>query len=253
MSTTGFINPVRVLRRGEATAPYLGFGRAGWLTPPPATIYETTSIRNWFCGLALILLPVLGVFAATQTEKVRNEKVLVVEQTLAPGETASLPGDRASVAVYLDAGSIEVTPAQGKPRTETVKRGDAVFQPPQAGTVKNAGSSALPIVRTEYLGKGSSETWGTAGLAPSYKLLFENQYGRVYEIRIAAGTSEPQHTHHDRVVICLSGAELEHEMPDGRREISTLKTGEIAWRPGATHVGHNLGKTDLWVIAIEPK
>jgi hypothetical protein len=42
-------------------------------------------------------------------------------------------------------------------------------------------------------------------------------------------------------------------MPDGRRETSTLKTGEIAWRRGATHIGHNPGKTDLWVIAIEPK
>ena len=25
------------------------------------------------------------------------------------------------------------------------------------------------------------------------------------------------------------------------------------WRLAATHVGHNLGKTDLWVIAVEPK
>jgi hypothetical protein len=32
-----------------------------------------------------------------------------------------------------------------------------------------------------------------------------------------------------------------------------LKTGEIAWRRATTHVGHNLGKTDLWVIGIEPK
>jgi quercetin dioxygenase-like cupin family protein len=111
----------------------------------------------------------------------------------------------------------------------------------------------LRIVRTEYLGKGRSETWGAAGLAPNYKLLFENQYGRVYDIKIAAGMSEPLHTHHDRVVVCLSGAELQHEMPDGRKETSTLKTGEIAWRRGATHVGHNLGNTDLWVIAIEPK
>jgi len=211
------------------------------------------NIRKWFCGLALILLPVPGVFAVTQTEKVRNEKVLVVEQTLAPGETASLPGDRASVVVYLHDGSIEVAPAEGKPRTQTVKRGEAVFQPPQAGTVKNAGSSALRIVWVEYLGKGGSETWGAAGLALDYRLLFENQYGRVYEIRMAAGRSEPQHTHHDRVVICLSGAELEHIMPDGRKETSTLKTGEIAWRRGGTHVGHNLGKTDLWAIAIEPK
>jgi hypothetical protein len=112
----------------------------------------------------------------------------------------------------------------------------------------------LRIVRTEYLGKGNSaETWGATGLAPNYNLLFENQYGRVYDIRMAAGKSEPLHTHHDRVVVCLSGAELQHEMPDGRTEVSTLKTGEIAWRRAATHIGHNLGKTDLWVIAIEPK
>jgi quercetin dioxygenase-like cupin family protein len=196
---------------------------------------------------------VAGVLAVTHTEKVRNEKVLVVEQTLAPGETMSWPADHAGVTVYFDDGSIEVTPAQGSSRTETVQRGQAVFRPPQAETVKNAGSSALRVVRTEYLGKGSSETWGATGLAPNYKVLFENQYGRVYEIKFAAGTSEPLHTHHDRVVVCLSGAELQHEMPDGRRETSTLKTGEIAWRRAATHVGHNLGKTDLWVIAIEPK
>ena len=191
--------------------------------------------------------------AVDQTEKVRNEKVLVVEQTLAPGETAPLPGDRANVAVYLDDGSIEVTPAQGTPRTETVRCGEAVFRPAQIGTVKNGGPSTLRIVQTEYLGKGGPEIWGNAGLAPNYKVLFENQYGRVYDIRMAAGKSEPLHSHHDRVVVCLSGAELEHEMPDGRRETSTLKTGEIAWRRSATHIGHNLGKTDLWVIAIEPK
>ncbi len=211
------------------------------------------NMRNWFCGVGLVLLPVAGVLAATQTEKVRNEKVLVVEQALAPGETVSLPGDRASVAVYLDDGSIEATPAAGAPRTETVARGEAVFRPAQARTVKNTGSSVLRIVQTQYLGNGGSETWGTAGLAPDYKLLFENQYGRVYDIRMGAGKSEPLHSHHDRVVVCLSGAELQHEMPDGRRETSTLKTGEIAWRHATTHIGHNLGKTDLWVIAIEPK
>ena len=101
--------------------------------------------------------------AGMQTEKVRNDKLLVVEQTLVPGEALSLPGERAGVVVYLDAGSVEIAPPQEKPRTETVKRGEAVFQPPQAGTVKNAGSAVLRIVWTEYLGKGGSETWGSAG------------------------------------------------------------------------------------------
>ena len=34
---------------------------------------------------------------------------------------------------------------------------------------------------------------------------------------------------------------------------STLKTGEVAFRAGSTHIGRNIGRTDLWVIAIEPK
>jgi predicted metal-dependent enzyme (double-stranded beta helix superfamily) len=81
----------------------------------------------------------------------------------------------------------------------------------------------------------------------------ENQYTRVYDIRIPAGMREPQHNHKHRVVVCLSGAELSHLLPDGRDEPSNLKTGEIAWRRGGTHIGRNLGKTDLWVIAVEPK
>ena len=211
------------------------------------------TFQNWLCGVIVALLLVPDVMAGNQTEKVRNDKVLVVEQTLAPGEALTLPGDHPGVVVYLDAGAVEIAPPQEKPRTQTVKRGVTMFQPPQSGTVKNVGSSDLRVVWTEYLGKGGSETWGAAGLAPNYQVLIENQYGRVYDISMAAGTSEPLHSHHDRVVICLSGAELMHEMPDGRKETATLKTGEIAWRGATTHVGHNLGKTDLWVIAIEPK
>ncbi len=41
---------VNALRRGEATAPYRGFGRAGWLSPPSANVHDTTSndsaVRN---------------------------------------------------------------------------------------------------------------------------------------------------------------------------------------------------------------
>ena len=91
------------------------------------------------------------------------------------------------------------------------------------------------------------------GLPANYKLLFDDRHSRTYDIRIAAHGREPRHTHHDRVVVCLSGAVLEHVLADGRREPSTLKTDEIAWRVGQTHEGHNRGDSALWVIAIEPK
>jgi hypothetical protein len=84
-------------------------------------------------------------------------------------------------------------------------------------------------------------------------MLLEDRYARAYDIRIPSQTFEPQHTHHDRVVVSLQGAKLEHILPNGEKQPSTLQTGEIVWRLAATHVGHNLGQTDLWVIAIEPK
>ena len=189
--------------------------------------------------------------AAVQTEKLRNEKVAAFDCTLGPG--AALNIKLPSVTVYFQGGSLEITAQGGKPRKVAVKPGDTVFRPAQAGVVKNTGSSEVHFARVDFLGAGGSETWGTTGLAPNYKLLFENPYTRVYDIRIPAGTNEPQHTHKNRVVVCLSGAHLRHLMPDGREEPSTLQTGEITWRLGATHIGQNLGRTDLWVIAIEPK
>lgn len=190
-----------------------------------------------------------------ETEKVRNKNVEAVEVSLQPGEMETLPTHGASVVVYFQGGKLEVTSDGGKPQIASPKRGDAVFRPRQSTVVKNTGSTEVRYVRIDFPGSGArgAATWGTAGLSPNYKLLFENQYARVYDIKIPAGTKEPQHTHKDRVVVCLSGAELKHMFPDGRTEVSTLKTGEVAWRRGSTHVGNNLGKTDLWVIAVEPK
>jgi hypothetical protein len=180
---------------------------------------------------------------AAQTDTLRNEHVTVVEDRLAPGEFRTLTA-KPCLTIYL---------TDGKIGNAAVKRGQVAFEPAVPNILANSSSTEMKLVRIEFPGRGLDETWGTTGLSPNYKLLFENRFARVYDIRIPAGTREPQHTHHDRVVVCLSGAQLEHLMPDGRVEPSTLATGEIAWRRGGTHIGHNLGKTDLWVIAVEPK
>lgn len=198
-------------------------------------------------GIALVSLVV-----AAPVEKLRNEKVVSLEYNLKPGETAPV-SSRPAVTVYFDNGALEFTARGGHAQNNNVKRGDVVFHPAQAGEIKNTGLSDLKFVRTEFLTDGADETWGSTGLAPNYRLLIENRFTRVYDIKIAAGGREPLHTHRARVVVCLSGATLQHLMPDGHTEPSTLKTGEVTWRPGATHIGQNLGKTDLWVIAIEPK
>jgi quercetin dioxygenase-like cupin family protein len=186
-------------------------------------------------------------------ERLRNDKVAATEFALKPGEAVQLEGRHPAVIVYFDSGTLEFTPRGGHGDKASVRHGEVIFTPARAGEIRNTGSSELKFVRTEFLTEGASETWGAAGLSPNYRLLIENRHTRVYDIKIAAGTSEPQHTHKARVVVCLSGATLKHLRPDGREEPSTLKTGEVTWRSGGTHIGQNLGTTDLWVIAIEPK
>jgi hypothetical protein len=196
---------------------------------------------------------VLVASACTRTETIRNDRVAVFQERLGPGQVLSVAGDRPSVSVYLDAGELETESRGGAPRKEPVRRGQASFQPPGARTLKNLGQAEVRWVRVDLLGTGSQEDWGRRGLPPGYQLLFENPHVRSYDIQMVHGGSEPLHTHQDRVVICLNGAELVHRMPDGKTESSTLKTGEIAWRKGGTHVGQNVGSSDLWAIAVEPK
>jgi hypothetical protein len=191
--------------------------------------------------------------AAQATSVFRNEKVVVTKEVLAPGAQETLQGNHPTVVVYLDGESAERALADHSKEQEKIERGKTEEEPAGAGTLRNTGSTPLIFARVEFLREGSDAMWGASGLAPNYTVLLEDRYSRTYEIRMAAHGSEPLHSHHDRVVVCLSGAKLEHILPDGSRQPSTLKTDEIAWRLAQTHRGRNLGDTDLWVIAIEPK
>lgn len=204
-------------------------------------------------GLVLVSTFAADRLYATTRKDFSNEKVYVTDETLAPGESEAIAGARPSVVVYLDGDAVSMTRSDGSKQTLHINRGKTVNEPARAEVLANAGSSALHLVRVEFLTAGSGEIWGATGLAPNYKVLFEDHLSRTYDIRIPAHGREPQHTHHDRVVVCLSGARLEHVLPDGRTQPSTLKTDDVVWRPSQTHVGHNLGDTALWVIAIEPK
>jgi hypothetical protein len=205
--------------------------------------------------------------AVTSIEKIHNAKVIVTEDSLAPGESEPIAAAHPEMLVYMSAGTADMRVGVAPETTMThgafglvtadtsttrVNEGQVAFEPGEA-MLRNSGSAPLHFTRIRFLTSGAPSTWGNAGLSPNYVVLAENQYARAYDIRIPAHSFEPQHSHHARVVVSLSGAELEHILPDGTHQPSTLKTGEIAWRPAATHIGHNLGTTDLWVIAVEPK
>lgn len=202
---------------------------------------------------ALVLIASVAPLRAASVEKISNDKVRVVEDTVAPGATENFSSRRPSVLVYLSGSAAQLHFGSGKAVKETIVRGKTAAEPAGLSALKNTGSTALRVVRVAFLTDGSVEHWGMTGLPPNYKMLVENRYSRAYDIHIPAHGREPQHTHHTRVVICLSGARLEHVYADGHRQSSSMTTGEIAWRPGQTHQGHNIGDTDFWAIVVEPK
>lgn len=209
---------------------------------------------RWIGAGLFFVAAVVPVFAA-MTEAFRNEKVIVTEVTLAPGDYVTVADEYASVLVCLSGDLVTIMPVDmaGVVLPRPIQRGDTMSVPERLREISNSGHAPLHLVRVEFPGAGSDQTWGMAGLPPNYKVLFEDRHSRTYDIRIAAHAWEPQHTHHARVVVCLSGAQLEHVLTDGSVQPSTLRTDEVVWRLGQTHKGHNLGDTDLWVVAIEPK
>lgn len=181
---------------------------------------------------AFLLLLATQFGTAAMLPVLKNDKVAVTEYHLMPSESANVATTHPAAIVYFD-GHVEFKPSPAQ--------------------IRNTGPTMSRFVEIQFLGGGSGETWGAAGLSPTNKIILENHYARIYEIRVPAGAHEPQHTHKNRVIVCLSGAQIKHTLPDGKEEISNLKTGDILWRAGVTHVGYNQGRTDLWVIAVEPK
>jgi hypothetical protein len=211
------------------------------------------SRASWGMFPVLILLAGVAPLRAASVEKIQNDKVRVTEDTVAPGATETFGSQRPSVLVYFSGSAAQLHFAGGKTARATIQRGTTTAEPAGLSALTNTGSTPVQVVRVEFLTKGSEEHWGMAGLPPNYRILVENRYSRAYDIRIPAHGREPRHTHHTRVVICLSGAKLEHVFADGHTQSSSMTTGEIAWRPGQTHVGHNIGDTNFWAIVVEPK
>jgi hypothetical protein len=204
---------------------------------------------QFFASTMLVLLATVPLcHAADLSQPLENQQVRVTEHTLQPGQSLPLKDGKPSLVVCFGGDRA----ALGT-RSATVRRGESVFLSADTKEIRDTGTAPLHFVRVAFLGPGSAGVWGMTGLPPNYKMVLENRYTRVYDIRIPAHFKEPRHTHHGRVVTCLSRAKLEHVLPDGHVQPSTLTTGEVVWRPGQTHEGHNIGDTDLWAIAIEPK
>ena len=88
----------------------------------------------------------------------------------------------------------------------------------------------------------------------NYKLIIDNQFVRVLEARIPAGTVEKPHRHLKGVSVCLTEYTLESRiLPDGPWVRNERKVGTTYWSDASLHQVRNVGATTSHTIRIELK
>jgi hypothetical protein len=86
------------------------------------------------------------------------------------------------------------------------------------------------------------------------KIVLENQFVRVLELRYPPGVFESKHSHAAGVTIALSDYENETKtIPEGKVTRRPTRFGEIRWAEAVTHEARNTGSTEQRVIRIELK
>lgn len=86
------------------------------------------------------------------------------------------------------------------------------------------------------------------------KVVFENDFVRVVELRVPPGVSEARHSHDRGVTVALSAYDNEMtDFPAGNVTKRHTNFGEVRWADPVTHEARNTGSTEQRVIRVELK
>jgi hypothetical protein len=90
--------------------------------------------------------------------------------------------------------------------------------------------------------------------AATQRVVLENDFVRVVELRIPPGVSETRHSHGRGVTIALSAYDNEMtDFPSGTVTNRHTRFGEVRWAEPVTHEARNTGTTEQRVFRVEMK
>src|SRR5579863_8862824 len=86
------------------------------------------------------------------------------------------------------------------------------------------------------------------------KVVLENEFVRVVELRVPPGVFEARHSHDRGVTVALSGYDNEMtDFPAGKVTKRHTNIGEVRWAEPVTHEARNTGATEQHVLRVELK
>ena len=112
----------------------------------------------------------------------------------------------------------------------------------------------IPIVGISILAVVAAKAQDPAKVdSEHYKVLLDNEYVRVLDVRLKPGEKTPIHSHPNLVVYSLTGGTIKSTTADGKATTVTTKAGQVGWRNAQTHTSENVGKTEIHALGIELK
>jgi hypothetical protein len=86
-----------------------------------------------------------------------------------------------------------------------------------------------------------------------YKIIFENEYVKIYDYRDHPGERTGLHHHEHFLVYALEPFRRRLTLENGSALVQELEAGAVSWSEEQSHIGENIGETDTHVLIVELK
>ena len=231
------------------------------------TFFLRSVVLKLFVRAVLCLLFSFAVSAAQETPvpvvqepyhhvQLKNDDIVVIHATLAPGERTAYhihSCDRTGVQLSANTttgqrfGEAEGAPSAASPGDVF---SDTCTDKPLIHRVHNVGSTTMDVIDLELLHRPTQASTSVAG-----PVAVENPSVRVYKWTIAPGASTAMHTHtRPYLIVALSPIQLKMTAPDGQSRTEQVKAGNFHWvTVPVTHALINESSAEGQIVEFELK
>lgn len=185
-----------------------------------------------------------------------NDRVRVLDVTIAPGAKTAMHSHPDLVAVILEPGTTKWTMPDGQSRQSpaNLQRGTVVYEPAETHVSENVGSTPLHVILIEFKQPAPAADKARDPSMPApFKQVADNPHARIFEGTAAPGAMIPQHTHGDHITVPLTDATVEITDTDGKKQTVTFKKDTAVFTGPATHSSVVTGNRQSRIIDIELK
>lgn len=188
-----------------------------------------------------------------------NERVRVLDATYPAGAKSATHFHSPLVAYAVQDARFRLFLPDGEPVDAELPAGQALWSEASIHAAKNIGaepSRAIVFELKDAPIAGALETAedNAVRVAPDrYRVLVENDRIRAFELVVDPGEVHAMHSHLPMVVHVLEGGKIEHELPDGKKEVVAFTAGKTVAAPASRHRSRNVGDTRVRLVAVELK